>query len=71
MASKTLICPYCGSDKIYAVGRTKKGFSTKKAIVGGLLTGGIGLIAGFAGKSGKMEYCCKKCNRSFTKPKTK
>lgn len=45
----------------------RKGFSIGKAAAGGLLTGGFGLIAGFAGKKGKNEYFCRKCNRTFKK----
>lgn len=36
--NKTIMCPKCGSKNIYI---DKKGFSTGKAIAGGLLTGNI------------------------------
>lgn len=66
-----LACPYCKSTDIYAVGKSKKGFSAGKAVAGALLTGGIGLIAGFSGKNGKMMYCCSNCNKSFKESKAK
>jgi hypothetical protein len=42
-----------------------KSFSVGKAAVGGVLTGGIGVIAGFAGKKGKNQFFCRDCNRTF------
>ena len=56
-----LYCPKCGSDKLTA---NEKGFSAGKAIVGGVLTGGIGLIAGFHGK-GKVNITCLSCGTKF------
>ena len=39
-------CPICGNkEKWICVDKSKKGFSTGKAITGGLLLGGIGLYA--------------------------
>ena len=54
-------CPKCGSDQISA---NKKGFSAGKAVVGGLLTGGIGLAAGAIG-SGKIKITCLNCGNEF------
>lgn len=54
-------CPKCGSDQITA---NKKGFSAGKAVVGGLLTGGIGLAAGAIG-SGKIKITCLNCGHEF------
>lgn len=56
-----ITCPKCGSDQITA---NKKGFSAGKAVVGGLLTGGIGLAAGAIG-SGKIKITCLNCGHEF------
>ena len=50
-------CPRCGSENVEC---GKKGFSAGKALVGGLLTGGIGLAAGFIGRN-KLQYTCLHC----------
>lgn len=60
-------CPKCRSLDVEFMQNNRKGFSIGKAAAGGLLTGGFGLIAGFAGKKGKNEYFCRKCNRTFKK----
>ena len=52
-----LRCPNCRSTYITA---NKKGFGLGKALVGGFLTGGVGLLAGFIG-SGKIKCTCLKC----------
>lgn len=54
---RRIVCPRCGSENVTC---GKKGFSGKKAIIGGLLTGGIGLAAGFLG-SNKLQYTCLIC----------
>jgi rubredoxin len=54
-------CPKCSSDKLTA---NKKGFSGGKAVIGGLLTGGIGLTAGFIG-SNKIQITCINCGHMF------
>ena len=56
-----LYCPKCDSDKLTA---NAKGFSAGKAIVGGVLTGGVGLLAGFHGK-GKVIITCLACGNKF------
>lgn len=54
-------CPKCGSNQITA---NKKGFSGTKAVVGGLLTGGVGLLAGTIG-SNKVKITCLACGKEF------
>lgn len=59
-----LYCPFCGSSQLTA---NKKGFGAGKAITGAVLTGGVGLLAGFIG-SGNVKITCliigkTKCER--------
>ena len=54
-------CPKCNSTQISA---DKKGFSGKKALIGGLLTGGIGLLAGTIG-SKDIIITCLNCGYKF------
>lgn len=54
-------CPKCKSTQLTA---NKKGFGLGKAVVGGLLTGGVGLLGGFIG-SGKVVITCLKCGNSW------
>lgn len=54
-------CPRCGSTQLAA---NKKGFGLGKAVAGGVLTGGIGLLAGFIG-SGKVLVTCIKCGKQW------
>lgn len=56
-----LCCPKCQSKDLHA---EKKGFSGGKALVGGLLTGGIGLLAGTIG-SRDINITCLKCGNKF------
>ncbi len=58
---KLMKCPSCGSVQLTA---NKKGFGLGKAIVGGVLTGGVGLLAGFIG-SGKVKITCLKCGHAW------
>lgn len=54
-------CPMCGEvDGWKLIDTTKKGFSAGKAIVGGILLGGVGLVAGALGKK-KSLYTCTTC----------
>ena len=46
-------CTHCGGKNIQFMDNNRKSFSVGKAVAGGALTGGIGTIAGFAGKKGK------------------
>lgn len=57
----TLTCPKCLSPHIAA---NKKGYGLGKAAVGGILTGGIGLLAGFIG-SRKIYLTCLKCGHQW------
>ncbi|MCT3438551.1 hypothetical protein EFQ24_01415 [Limosilactobacillus fermentum] len=60
-------CPRCGSKNIQLAGKHRKGFSVGKAVGGAALTGGIGALAGFAGKqTGKSDWVCLDCGKSFT-----
>lgn len=58
-------CPKCGSANIQLLGQRKKAFSVGKAVAGGLLTGGIGTLAGFAGKNGDYQWICMSCGERF------
>ncbi|ANK60932.1 hypothetical protein AYR52_06010 [Loigolactobacillus backii] len=59
-------CPKCGSYNIQVVGNHHKGFSVGKAVVGGALAGGVGTVAGFAGKKGKKtDMICMNCGKKF------
>jgi len=55
-------CPVCGSTALSA---NKKGFGLGKAVTGGVLTGGVGLLAGFIG-SRKVEITCLNCSHHWT-----
>lgn len=56
-----LRCPKCHSNQIEI---DKQGFSAGKALVGGILTGGIGLVAGFHGKN-KRKGKCLHCGHTW------
>lgn len=58
-------CPQCGSTNVQPFGQQKKAFSVGKAVAGGLLTGGIGTLAGFAGKKDGTAWVCLDCGNSF------
>lgn len=59
-------CPKCRSTNIQIVGQHKKGFSVGKAAAGVALTGGIGSLAGFAGKkTKKVDMICMNCGKQF------
>lgn len=63
---KRLVCPQCGSVRIDILDNSRKGFSVKKAVVGGILTTGIGTLAGFAGgKNKKPTMRCQECGHVF------
>lgn len=57
----TLRCPACNSEHLTA---NKKGFGLGKAVGGAILTGGIGLLAGFIG-SNKVKVTCLQCGGVF------
>lgn len=58
-------CPNCSSKDIQFMQNNKKSFSVGKAAAGAALTGGIGTLAGFAGKKGKNQWFCKTCGSIF------
>ena len=59
-------CPNCQSANIQFLGNNKKSFSVGKAAAGAVLTGGIGTLAGFAGKKGKTDnWHCSDCGATF------
>lgn len=58
---EVICCPKCRSSNLYS---GKRGFSGKKAVVGGILTGGIGILAGTIG-SNKIVFTCMKCGKKF------
>jgi DNA-directed RNA polymerase subunit RPC12/RpoP len=58
---EVMACPRCKSIHLHY---DKKGFSGRKALVGGVLTGGIGLLAGTIG-SNKIRITCLKCGKKF------
>lgn len=59
------VCPNCSSKDIQFMQNNKKSFSVGKAAAGAALTGGIGTLAGFAGKKGKNQWFCKTCGSIF------
>jgi DNA-directed RNA polymerase subunit RPC12/RpoP len=56
-----ICCPVCCSKDLHS---QQKGFSGGKALVGAVLTGGIGLLAGTIG-SKKIRMTCLKCGARF------
>lgn len=61
--SGTLHCPKCHSKNIHV---DKKGYSLAKGIIGDILLGPVGLIAG-KHKSNKLRFTCLSCNHQWTK----
>lgn len=65
---KKIKCPRCKSLDIQFLENDRKKFSIGKAVGGAVLTGGIGTLAGFAGKKGKKSnWRCNDCGNTFTK----
>lgn len=62
MEEDKLYCPNCGSSHLTA---DKKGFGLGKAVTGAVLTGGVGLLAGFIG-SGNVKITCLKCGSQWS-----
>lgn len=58
-------CPKCGSKNVQFMQQDKKGFSVGKALGGAVLSGGVGAVAGFAGKKGKKQWHCLNCSNVF------
>ncbi|GAJ25584.1 hypothetical protein JCM15457_454 [Liquorilactobacillus sucicola DSM 21376 = JCM 15457] len=55
-AVNKLVCPKCGSSNIQFAGNNRKSFSVDKAVAGTVLTGGVGALAGFIGKTGEKIF---------------
>ncbi|MFC6464989.1 hypothetical protein ACFP65_08405 [Marinilactibacillus sp. GCM10026970] len=70
-ANKNAIrCTSCKSTNVEFMKNNKKNFSVGKAAAGAILTGGIGTIAGFAGKDGKKNtWHCRDCGQTFVSKK--
>ena len=62
MENDKLYCPNCGSSQLSA---NKKGFGAGKALTGAILTGGVGLLAGFIG-SGNIKITCLQCGSKWS-----
>ncbi len=60
-----ITCPKCNSTNVQFMQQDKKAFSVGKAVGGAVLTGGVGTLAGFAGKKGKKQWFCQNCNSIF------
>ena len=56
-----LTCPKCGSRELHA---DQKGFSGGKALMGGIVAGPLGILAGTIGKS-NVTLTCLKCGKRF------
>lgn len=67
--AKAVKCPHCKSTDVEFMVQQRKAFSVGKAVAGTALTGGVGSLAGFAGKKGKKEWHCKNCGTVFTTKK--
>lgn len=65
MDKNAIKCPHCNSKNVQFMQQNKKGFSVGKAIGGAVLTGGIGTLAGFAGKKGNKQWHCQECGNIF------
>jgi Uncharacterized proteins involved in stress response, homologs of TerZ and putative cAMP-binding protein CABP1 len=57
-----MVCPRCHSNQVTA---GKKGFGLGKALVGGVLLGPVGILAGFIG-SKNMEFACLSCHERWS-----
>ena len=65
-APKKACCPKCGSQNITPMGHKRKNISVGKAVGGAALFGGVGLAAGFLGKTDKkVEFYCSDCGHTF------
>jgi len=61
---KTNSEPTCQKCSSTSITYNKKGFSARKALIGGIATAGIGLLAGFIG-SNKIRATCVQCGYSW------
>nr|WP_236674695.1 hypothetical protein [Enterococcus sp. BWR-S5] len=62
---QSIICPNCNSKDVEFMQNNKKSFSVGKAATGAALIGGVGTLAGFAGKKGNNQWHCKQCGNVF------
>ncbi|HEU7999683.1 TPA: hypothetical protein VWH87_001231 [Streptococcus pneumoniae] len=60
-----ITCPTCKSKDVTFLQQDKKAFSVGKAVGGAVLTGGVGALAGFAGKKGNKQWHCQNCGNFF------
>lgn len=60
-----ITCPNCKSKDVTFLQQDKKAFSVGKAVGGAVLTGGVGALAGFAGKKGNKQWHCQNCGNFF------
>ena len=60
-----ITCPSCHSKNVSFLQQDKKAFSVGKAVGGAVLTGGVGALAGFAGKKGNKQWHCQNCGNMF------
>lgn len=67
--ARAVKCPHCKSTDVEFMVQQRKGFSIGKAAAGTIMTGGVGALAGFAGKKGKKEWHCKNCGAVFATKK--
>src|SRR5699024_9259361 len=63
--NNTIHCPKCHSTDVNFMDNKRKDFSVGKAIGGAVLTGGVGTLAGFAGKKGNDRWHCSNCGNVF------
>ena len=54
------ICPKCGTGTLFPVSERTGGFSGKKAVLGAVIAGPVGVAAGALGKK-KVTYKCGSC----------
>ena len=69
MTNIPILCPCCKSNKWVDAAKniTKSGYSVGKAVVGGVLLGPVGLLAGAFGKKHKsITMVCQDCHFSAT-----
>ncbi|MGP0445851.1 hypothetical protein ACTRT6_05305 [Streptococcus pneumoniae] len=60
-----ITCPNWKSKDVTFLQQDKKAFSVGKAVGGAVLTGGVGALAGFAGKKGNKQWHCQNCGNFF------
>lgn len=57
-----MVCPRCHSTQVTA---GKKGFGIGKALVGGVVLGPVGILAGFIGRK-NIEFACLSCKERWS-----